>query len=146
MILWLSISIIVFCVLHGVCEGMIMTQFSDPRYIGYEDKNIEGVRCHAWFPAYHWLVIARFAAFGTVVVCLVHYHLCYISKMITLTGVCIIGWELVEQVYNWARYKVLVIEHENVMGIWNLNGWPVWLLHSGRWILGLALVITGGLL
>jgi len=136
--------ILAWMALRGVVEGMIMIQFSDPMYVGHEDKNVEGVRCHQWFKTYHWLCIARDAVLVALVASAIFAdHLCHISKMLSLTGVCIVGWELTETAYNYTRFRRFVTEHENVMGAFDLNGWPVWLLHSGRWIVGGALIVAG---
>lgn len=136
-------AVLLWCILRGLVEGMVMVQFSDPMYGGDPDKNDEGVRCHRWFRWYHWLCIARDAALVALVLAIMNHHFRYISEMVLITGVLFIGWQLFEMTYNFTRYGRVLQQHENFLGIKYFDGNAVMVIHAARVLIGLALIIGG---
>lgn len=133
--------IMLWCILRGVVEGVTMIRFSDPMYGGDPDKNEEGTRCHKWFPTYHWLCIARDGALVAIVLTAYRF-----GDLFTLStaGALILGWELFEAAYNYTRYRRFIVEHENLLGVYQVkDGADVWLLHSLRILCGCGLIVWG---
>ena len=140
----LALAIMLFGLIHGLVEGQIMVQNSDPMYGGGDpDRNEDGVRCHRWFRWYHWFGLARYAALIAIVVCL--YQFPDAGKMVT-AGAAFLGWQFSEMAYHFARWGKVITGQENVFGVWNLtNSADVWLLNSVRFLAGVGL-LAGGLL
>lgn len=119
-----------YLALRGFCEGMVMTRRGDPMCA--ENTPEEGVRCHRWFKKwYHPLKLIRDG---------IPMAYIYRSFPPDIAGVLFIGWEMSELMYNFARYGVGIIPHENVMGWKSVDGIAVYLLHAARIVIGMALI------
>ena len=66
------------------------------------------------------------------------------NSMLILLAVFILGWECFETGYSYARYGRVIPVCENVLGFgWYFIGRRVKLLHTARFLAGIALISWG---
>jgi hypothetical protein len=149
----LAILLIVYLALRGFLEGMIMTKHTDPMAGTVKE---EGVRSHRWFKWYHrisqWCDIYA-AIIGAVTVCIVmkinvfDFFLALLKghnlNWWYISGGFVIGWGLLEMLYNYDRCGKFFQCHENFLGVWQIKGDMVYYIHSARLLIGIALFIGG---
>jgi hypothetical protein len=134
--------LLLWMILRGVCEGMIMTRYTDRMADPEARDDMDGVRVHRWFGLYHGLCLLRDAALVELVwVATISgglYHL-------TVAGTLFVGWELFELTYAGTRYGFgsLVTDHENVLGLVQVKGIWTGAIHAGRILIGASLIVGG---
>lgn len=130
----------------GICEGMTMTQFTDPNYRQNLTQYEAGIRSHKWFGFYHALDMLTIS-FAFLVGDF--YRLSTCKDYLLVFGAIILGWELKEVGYGLARWNRLdETEHFDFMDLWSIQitkTLTVW-LHIIRVIIGAGLIFGGYLL
>lgn len=120
------LTVIAFNFFRGVAEGMIMTQPADARH----DRVRTGVRAHKWFPLYHALVVVRgILGFSVGALLLpiisgsIHTGSVWIflrslfSPLLLIVLSFLVGWQVFESAYVWARYADSPPAFENLLGL-----------------------------
>ena len=123
----------------GLIEGMTMTRYTDKMASPDAPDDLDGVRVHRWFKWYHQLRDFRDVLLALAVASVFLFG---IPNPAITSGLFIIGWELVEIIYSIARYRGIV-KHENLFGIFCIDGTAVYAIHSARFLIGAVLFIGG---
>lgn len=132
--------ILVYLTLRGVCEGMIMTRYTDPMASVTAADDLDGVRCHRWFGWYHLLTVMRDGALLGVAAAVWKWG----PGPAEVLGALVMGWELFELGYSWTRYRRWIGGHENFLGCVSVDGkWAVLAIHAARVLTGVALMVGG---
>jgi hypothetical protein len=128
--------------IRGVVEGMVMVYPGDARY--RPRFNIDGIRSHRWYPAYHSLIIMRDILLSLFVLSTYKYFNLSLTFATTLTATFVLGWECFEAAYSFARYARLVPYQENVLGsgLYFIGSGVLW-IHIARLVIGGALISWG---
>ena len=122
----LIILVILFAIVSGYKEGMIMIKFRDPNH---NPEFKEGVRGHDWFKYYHWGDRFIYPLFATLSILVYNNP----PGLYVSLGLLVLLWELRECGYNLARYRKVFAASENVMGVgFNIRGSEVIVLHVVR--------------
>lgn len=138
----LIISALLFFV-WGICQGMVMVNFTDKNCDIDLIDHEWGIRCHKWFKKYHLLdalVIVLALYLGYI---FPHSNLNCFFVMVLL----VMGWELKEIGYSIARYLKIIPTQENVefFDIFSIRllGKNVIILHIIRIAVFIILLIGG---
>ena len=108
-------------------------------------------RTHPLFDWYHQIRIAEIVMLCAACYCLFDGNLQFmqnrhswrtIKDCLILAGLSVAAWEFFELSYLWGRVGQAAA-HENVMGLYSLDGSAVLYLHAARAIIGIALIIGG---
>lgn len=141
--MYLIFAIILFSFLSGYKEGMIMIQYKDSMFMGYDSLSDIGVRCHKYFGFYHLLGLAILVSYSIVF----YLILSNIPSIIIGTGLLFLVWEMSEIGYNYSRYAKLIVWYEHLnfgdMISIKLDGWKVLFLHIIRLALSITFIISG---
>jgi hypothetical protein len=141
MTLYLTV-LLCFGLFRGIHEGMNHIQFTDPMH---NDTYQEGVRGHVWHSRYYH----KIALFRDLFALLFGYLVISMPFNILLfTGTLLIIWETTETAYSIARYGE-VIDYENInfadFFTVKIQGIKVAVLHIGRAVLAMTLIMLGGI-
>ena len=135
-------------VMSGISEGMVMIQPGDkmhsgrayplfPVHIMYQSA---GVREHIWSKWYHQIDIAAYLLCAALAIKLWTNP----PHLLTIIGISILLWETREIGYNYARYRTVLAESENVYGLGiEIQRRGVIIIHATRSLLSLALLYGG---
>lgn len=125
--LWLLIFAVLYGLLRGFGEGMVM--------------HFPNVRDHLAFYAYH---SARLLEPLCLIAATVSWGIGAARHMFT-AGVAVLMWEAFEVSYMVTRAGQVQFGHENILGIWTVDSLAaVIALHVLRVLCGLALTLKGG--
>ena len=135
---WLfAVSFMLWQAVRGLGEAIVM-HYPNPRD-------------HPLFAAYHQIRLVEYAMLCTACYCVFGGNLqlrriCHnwrtIADYTTLAGLSVAAWELFELSYMWGRVGQATA-HENIMGLFSLDGSGVLYVHAARVLIGAALIIGG---
>ena len=101
--------IIIFGLLHGLVEGVVMIRAIDPMAaIPPNDPDLDGVRVHRWFWLYHrgkevrYGLVAAISVFAALTVTGVIGSGAGLEPVF-LAGAGVMAWQMAEMAYNYAR-------------------------------------------
>lgn len=132
--LLLIFSLLAFNIVRGYCEGMV---YGYNIYIGKPVAFYHRLR----LLEISLLSLCAIACYKLQFVPISVSGLCFIS------GAIILSWQGFEMAYSYSRYRLLVPDRENVLGLDRiLIGFYVTFTHILRLIISITLLIIGGLL
>lgn len=103
-------------------------------------------REHPLFDWYHQLRIVECALLALAAVTLwrIRHNWRTYKNYLSLAGLSIAAWELFELSYLWGRVGQAAA-HENIMGLYSLDGSAVLYVHAARVLIGAALIWKGNM-
>lgn len=138
----LIIALILYGLLSGYQQGMIMIMFDDENFVL---NHPQGCRGHRYFQYYHIIDIICLSLLLSVGYILKSTHNNYLS----VAGALLLTWQFREMFYNFARYnRFIEEEHLVFLDIWHryLSIKVTALIYIARFVIGAGLIITGALL
>jgi len=144
----LTFLIIMFGVISGISEGMVMIMPGDkmhsgrtyqlyPVHVMYQQA---GIREHKWFRWYHVVDMAAYLLCAVLAIALWTLT----PHWLTLTGLAFLLWECREIGYNFSRYNTVLAKSENVYGVGvEITGYGVVIAHGVRCLLSLVFLYGG---
>jgi len=108
---------------RGLREGIVMYQ--------------PGPRVHPWFCWYH--AVETLEIVSLILCTLLFYKY---TNPLYLASAALLSWESFELAYAWGR-RGQAANHENVFGIFAVNGDAVTVIHLARVLIGIGLLIGG---
>jgi hypothetical protein len=136
----LILTAVLYGLLRGLHEGMIMSMTGDALHTGV----IEGVRGHVGFGDYHLIGIAGIVLTAVLFTAVLFWR----PRPMLIIGGMLLMWEATEIGYAFARtgWPVAAWEHVNFFDMVSIEllGWQVWATHAVRTAAGILLTRTGG--
>jgi len=124
-VVWLQLvfffAVLIFDAVRGYVEGMVMATRSDE---GLSGNGFEGVRGHDLSRWYHYFCVTR-----TVLGMSIGVALVLLFQSVSLTPIFIaslflfilfsslVGWQVFESMYSFARYGTRIPAYENFLGL-----------------------------
>ena len=136
----LILTAILFGILRGIKEGMVMVGFRDAMYRSRDPYFEVGLKAHYWFRYYHAIDVLVYAVYTAQV----WLYLNDFPGFIASTGLLFLLWECTELGYNYARHRMPFIPYEHVN--WGdivsfiLTGRKVYVWHLMRYAIGVTLL------
>lgn len=129
--IYLAILIVLFNLFRGIDEGMTMHH--------------GGIRCHGWFEKYHRIsILPHLFMFliGAASAWSAH-NIFTPGGLMIIVGSLILSWQVYEAAYSYTRYKTLLPDKENLLGL-NIYVDQTALLMILRLMVSAILLIIGG--
>ena len=131
--IYLASLIVLFNLFRGIHEGMIMFQ--------------SGVRNHYWFTLYHRQAVLPYLFAFLIGAATTHntHDIFAPSGLFILIGSLILSWQAFESAYSYARYKKILPDEENILGL-DIHVEYTASLMVVRLGISAALIIIGGII
>ena len=107
----LSLLFMLWGLLIGIHEGMIMIQIGDPMCTYSTNLYLYGVRSHYWFRVYHIINRLHYVPCIIITTLFVKYHQ-YLG-LLNLIGMLCFMWLFISIGINITRYKKILTKHEH---------------------------------